>query len=260
MTLLATREANRKKGFEFLRRVAYSDRVGTPQKNAVLALSVSSNTRRGLGKEQRLLQDLTRKCRIQEVNDLSSEMTHKIRLSSGNKDPHAHLNTLTSSQETFQLDETSTARSDVSSPEGKMLPRPMIERTYTMFPNRRARKTQNRDLGSISLPRLQISYRKGVMPSQGYYRTTLLAGSKVAINGPIQMDHYHTTHFEHLSPSFLPSIRYVGMTDTDNVDLYVRAQGVRLKTNTRLESLMLSRGYLSPRLAPSALSYYHQTP
>lgn len=59
------------------------------------------------------------------------------------------------------------------------------------FPTRRIKRRQSRDYSGRELPRLQISYRKGVQPSDAPRRRT--AFRQLQINGPLQVCRSTTT-------------------------------------------------------------------
>jgi len=114
-----------------------------------------------------------------QIASLSGAITSKCTLSSFPCKPFH--------QTGFTQSDTNTARTTVDgeSVTGAATARQTPEPGNAFFPTRRIKRMQPRDYSGRALPRLQISYRKGVQPSDAVRRRT--AFRQLQINGPLQV-------------------------------------------------------------------------
>lgn len=197
------------------KRQAYA-RVKTPDKRVIQNLSLSFSKHR-LGKQQRLLQDLSVRCRIQEVSDMSESITKKMNTEA--KETH----TLTT--DTEQNDTTLTISTDEK----------LFDRTHTMFPptKKLLRSTRRSGLSSsVSLPHLPTAgqdkkvYNLQLPPKKNL---TFKDGKALQINGRVQIDHYLNDKQNMLSPLILPNVKKIKMLHgKDRIDSYVLTKKVNL--------------------------------
>ncbi|KAK2177290.1 hypothetical protein NP493_608g02049 [Ridgeia piscesae] len=203
------------KDYQLLQNTAHcrdgKQRLPTPDRNAIIGLATSFDKHR-LRKQQQVLQDIAWRCREQEIASLSGAITSKCTLSSFPCKPFH--------QTGFTQSDTNTARTTVDgeSVTGAATARQTPEPGNAFFPTRRIKRMQPRDYSGRALPRLQISYRKGVQPSDAVRRRT--AFRQLQINGPLQLQHLMKLQTDKLAPLVLPSIQYVGI-DRNRVDSYV---------------------------------------
>ncbi|KAK6170153.1 hypothetical protein SNE40_018618 [Patella caerulea] len=108
-------------------------RLPTPDKMAIMELSNSFQKRR-LGKQQRILSDITRRCREQDVTDLSSVLSSKCTLKGQDKEEQPIENTKS------KLILTKRPSSDPSSQNSR------VEASYKSFPVRKIIKKARNDL------------------------------------------------------------------------------------------------------------------
>ena len=207
-------------------------RLPTPEKHAVFKLVAKEESKKRLGKQQQLLTEIARRCREQEVLEMSGNLTRKCTLTPGversSKEMVAH--SWPRSECNFIPDDVSSdSISEGSAPNSLVC-------SSTNFPKRKIIKRRDMMPSAVNLPRLKISYRKGVTPSEVPHRT-LIVGRTRMINGPIQLDHYVHAREDQLAPLILPSIKYIGIRDHDRVDAYIRAHKLTIvpKINNDLD-------------------------
>ncbi|KAI0207516.1 hypothetical protein LSAT2_007846 [Lamellibrachia satsuma] len=206
------------KDYQLLQNTAHcrdgKQRLPTPDRNAIIGLATSFDKHR-LRKQQQVLQDIAWRCREQEVASLSGAISSKCILSSF---PGKLLHP------GFTQSDTNTARTTI---DGDSISGAATSRSpdpgNAFFPTRRIKRRQSRDYSGRELPRLQISYRKGVQPSDAPRRRT--AFRQLQINGPLQLQHMMKLQTDKLAPLVLPSIQYVGL-ERNRVDTYVNSHGL----------------------------------
>ena len=228
-------------------------RLSTPDKNAIMTLS-KSFTKRRLGKQQQLLQDITLRCREQDIAELSGGITKKVNLkepaeisvakelanyanqnTKGNDTPpnppeNEHDVTGGATRNAGIIGSvTGTACISISCKSSEVGLYPSLARASTMFPQRKVLKNQRKNY-STSLPRLNISYRKGVTPSDTYNHRTVVLNQQ-QINGQIQLRHYLQPRSDHLAPLVLPSIQYIGLAN--DVNSYMHAKRINITVAPR---------------------------
>ena len=103
-------------------------------------------------------------------------------------------------------------------------------RTTTSFPLRKPKRTRRgySSQPKKNLPRLQISYTKGLLPTSTFTKHTIKASliKSRSINGPIQLKHYIEPK-DPLAPLVLPNINTTG-PDLDRVDSFVRSSRMKI--------------------------------
>ena len=238
-------------------------RLPTPDKLRILEMADSFGKHR-LRKQQQLLSEIAQRCREQEVADLSSAITKKCKLSK--YEDKANQRELTFYSTTSMVRKTpgptaaasaEPGRESSASPDTspKHSQRPAFERSRTFFPVRKTKQTPTKDYTLHSFPpRLQICYRKGVVPSAMYQQPNLSKTRK--INGPIQLEHYQP-RADQLAPLILPSVKYVGYaSDQNNVESYVSTKKISLgsRSRTMLDTMSLPTT-LSPTKARPGQGY-----
>ena len=250
-------------------RTGETARVATPDKEAIMELSSSFGKHR-LKKQQQLLQDIAHRCREQEVTDLSGGLSKKCKISKfENKQMqreytfHSGIYNTTKMSGTHRLaianpatnSKSETSEKENSSPDqdtGSPSPigRPLFERSNTMFPPRQAKKTQDRSSPSKSLPRLQISFTRGIRP-ESKARNSLAKTRR--INGPIQLRHYLQPKQDQLAPLVLPSIKFIGYKK-DNVGNYINSRKITIAPR---EPQGVAKGNQSPYYDTVSLPVCH---
>lgn len=226
-------------------------RLPTPDKAKIMELADSLGKQK-LRKYQQLLADITLRCREQEVLDMSSTITKKCRL-------EKYEDRVTTKEAT--LYNTTSMMKKTTNPKGELegggeshtdeviSPRLTFEKSRTFFPVRKVRHSPVKECSLQGFPpRLEISYRKGVMPSALYNRKNLSKTHR--INGLIQQELYQP-RAEQLAPLVLPSIKHVSFqSDRNSVDSYVYTKKMNLGCRGKggLETMSLP-----PRASPSRL-------
>ena len=263
--VMVEREREAQRDSKLLQDTAYvrdgRSRIATPNKAAIMTLSRSFEKRR-LGKQQQLLTDIALRCREQEVSDLSSGISRKVQLAEG---PSAREGSLVSSStsprpklqgkggvpqkaESESGGSVGVALMGVGTPPSVSAESmaasessSLQDRTHTMFPQRKVLRSPKKEgptpASALSasapsgLPRLSISYRKGVTPSDSYYHKAVVLNQQ-QINGQIQLHHYIQPRQDHLAPLVLPSIQYVGL-DNNNVNTYIQARRLNISVSPK---------------------------
>ena len=220
-----------------------SRRLPTPDKLRILEMADSFAKHR-LRKQQQLLSEIAQRCREQEVSDLSSAISKKCKLSkyedkASNQRELTFYSTTSMVRKTpchGQLEDGNDTSTDASSSS----PRPLFERSRTFFPVRKPKQSPIKDYSLHGFPpRLQICYRKGVVPSAVYQQAILTKSRK--INGPIQLEHYQPRP-DQLAPLVLPCVKYVGYSsDQNSVESYVSSKKMSIgaRSRTMLETMSL---------------------
>lgn len=184
-------------------------RLPTPEKVAVMELS-NSFERRRLGKHQRILNDISERCRAQEINDLSNKLSNKMSLHRIGKPSRE----MTFYSTTFMGPKNygkQTSESGCVTPETGENGKPkMFEKNYRQFPARRIMRQQTKFeflRQATMLPKLQVNTLPMTSHSDGPDVTTLRAklAQRRQINGTIQLDHYVTPRPD-LAPLILPTV------------------------------------------------------
>ncbi|KAH3726406.1 hypothetical protein DPMN_052453 [Dreissena polymorpha] len=197
----------------YLNQYRYGRRLPTPEKDAVLELS-NSFERRRLGKHQRILKDISERCRAQEIDDLSNNLSAKVNLHQAERPKEMTLyNTtymgsrLMSQSPTHGVPVLTTADTMT---ETEVPNKPNIfETNYKQFPVRRVMRKQNK----FEFLRQQTQFQK-VEPT--VWPKSSVSDSKVPsvratvaksqyINGPVQHDSYISPRPD-ITPLVLPSI------------------------------------------------------
>lgn len=213
-------------------------RIATPDKHAIMTLS-RSYVKHHLRKQQQLLHDITHKCREQEVAELSSNITKKVKLTdSVIKDG---INMMSPRVKVKQDNPAVSVVANAKVPEsdtcqclggGASIPSTESEAGSSaggnaMFPQRKVLRSPRKDgPASSSLPRLSISYRKGVPSSDHYYHRAVVLNQH-QINGQIQLHHYIQPRMDQLAPLVLPNIRQRGL-DNNNISTYMQAKRLNI--------------------------------
>lgn len=191
-------------------------RVPTPEKVAVMELS-NSFERRRLGKHQQILNDISQRCREQEVSDLSNNMSVKVNLRKFDRQDREMTFYSTNfmnprlkrenANVALKLPGEQQQRNgfDLEQP-GNTSPRPGFEKAYKHFPVRRIMRHNTKfDFfkPAPSLPKLE-----NVLPKSSSSDTELLKSrmfQRGHVNGTIQMEHYLSPRPE-LAPLILPQL------------------------------------------------------
>ena len=120
---------------------------------------------------------------LPQIASLSGAMSSKCTLSDFHGKPYHHPGVTQS--------DVNTARSTIDG-DSMLASAASVATSYTpdpcnasFFPTRRIKRMQPRHYSGRALPRLQISYRKGVQPSDAPRRRS--AFRHVQINGPLQV-------------------------------------------------------------------------
>lgn len=188
-------------------------RLPTPEKVAVMELSTSFERRR-LGKHQRILTDISERCRAQEISDLSNKLSAKKNIHTFDKPTREmtfYSTTFMGSQPRKITPDPNDAEEGVPTPEVDRS-RPLFEKNYKQFPARRIMRhqtkfdflRQNTFFPRISPTPEQIAPKSSVSDSHVMNVRASLA-HRQQINGPIQLDHYISPRPE-LAPLVLPNL------------------------------------------------------
>ena len=192
----------------------YSDgrRLPTPEKVAVMELS-NSFERRRLGKHQRILNEISERCRVQEINDLSNKLSAKMKLQHLGKQERE----MTFYATTFMGRHKNKNKRRTGlrmGAEGQEIlegGKPKIfEKNYKEFPARRIMRQQTKFeflRQSTMLPKLTPTPVPFMSDSDSPDISTLRArlAERRQINGPIQLNHY-TNPRPDLAPLILPNV------------------------------------------------------
>ena len=188
-------------------------RLPTPEKVAVMELS-NSFERRRLGKHQRILNDISERCRAQEIADLSNKLSAKktiCEIERPSREMTFYSTTFMGSQPRKISPEVAEAGNEMS-PGTDDESRPLFEKNYKQFPARRIMRhqtkfdflRQNTSFPRISQSSVQSAPTVSVPDSQILNMRARLA-TKQQINGPIQLDHYNNPRPD-LAPLVLPNL------------------------------------------------------
>lgn len=201
-------------------------RLPTPEKVAVMELA-NSFERRRLGKHQRILNDISDRCRAQEINDLSHKMSAKKNIYKADRPTREmtfYSTTFMGSQPRKIALEVNENISPTASQEEDGS-RPLFEKNYKQFPARRIMRQQTKfDFlrQNTSFPKLATASSQNVPKSSVSDSQLINLRSKLAqkqqINGPIQLDHYVSPRPD-LAPLVLPSLdRYNTTIQSERLD------------------------------------------
>lgn len=177
-------------------------RLPTANRKRVMALAMCAEDKHRLGKQQQLLTDIARRCREQEVSDLSGVLSRKVHFSPGENRGLRDF-TFYGGQLRRQLSMLQTAQSAPP------------EKGNTMFPLRSPIRSIPRGSG-VSLPRV-TSYNKSYLIAP-------------ALNSP-------KINMATNQPVFLPSINYIGVADNKNIESYIKGKSVPVEVKRTLTSL-----------------------
>ncbi|KAH3726407.1 uncharacterized protein LOC127853668 [Dreissena polymorpha] len=188
-------------------------RLPTPEKVAVLELS-NSFERRRLGKHQRILNDISERCRAQEIDDLSNKLSAKVNLHQAGKPKEMTLyNTtfmgsrLMSKSPPHGIPPFDTA-DIMNEPEIPFKPN-IFEKNYKQFPARRVMRQQTKFeflRQPTQFPKVKpTQWPKSSSSDSKVHSIRATLAKRQQINGPIQLDHYISPRPD-LAPLVLPSI------------------------------------------------------
>ena len=252
-------EERTQRDYELLQNTATirdGQRLPTPDRRAVIELSDTPEIKHQLKRQQQLLTDIAQRAREQEITALSGALSKKCTLDDFDRkherphlsDPSALRKYTTNSSVTMNKSENglkitlagiSEQDSPLESTPAETLQniqaRPEFNRSTTFFPKRKLRKPQRVPGKWKSLPRLQIAYSKGLMPTtsmtqhQHTVKTNLIRSRN--INGPIQLKHYIQPK-DPLAPLILPSITN-NDSDLDRVDSFIKSSPVPMKQRSK---------------------------
>ena len=202
-------------------------RLPTPDKDKIMALSCSYDKKR-LGKQQPLLQNIAHRCREQEVTDLSGNSVKKCKLAKQGKREISSYGTNTMKSRNVSSSTSALDRKTIGSDLSESFEssgRPLFERSYTFFPNRRILKSPDKQYGltnGLYLPSLSPGmFRKGNTAKKMPMMFGLNRNSRKTPIRPI-------TKKSSLASTFtsLPSINYSD-NEKDRVDSYVQAHSLQ---------------------------------
>lgn len=249
-------------------------RLPTPDRRAVIELCDSPEVKHQLRRQQQLLTDIAQRAREQEISALSGALSKKLTLDEFDRkyerprleDGGLRKYTTNSSVGSMSVSPSKGSElkltlagigeedgEDVTPAEAlqSIQARPEFARATTFFPKRKLRKQQKQSGKWKSLPRLQIAYSKGLMPSstlvqhQHMIKTNLIKSRN--INGPIQLKHYIQPK-DPLAPLILPSIRNAyggGDSDSggDTMDAFFQSSAIPMtaRSKTVYGGLMVSK-------------------
>ena len=203
-------------------------RLPTPEKVAVMELS-SSFERRRLGKHQRILNDISERCRAQEVNDLSSKLSAKVNLHKAGKPKEMTFYSTTfmksrfngNKSPTIEMPELNLSENDSEHSNGKGK---IFEKNYKQFPARRVMRQSTKFeflRQNTTFPKVEISHRFPTLSSSSDSKIATMRANlakRQQINGPIQFEHYSSPRAD-LAPLVLPSLdRLQGPAPTDRLE------------------------------------------
>ncbi|XP_006819658.1 uncharacterized protein LOC102809096 [Saccoglossus kowalevskii] len=184
-------------------------RFSDEEKNVVFGLS-GSFSRRRLGKQQQVLQDIAKRCREQEIADMSSRMTTSLNLGTNSKqDGYQREVSMYMTNTLLRRGPKTTRVAKSTSHTSYSSLRPGIERSATITnfrPSNVIRKVPINYPIKTMFPKVsprQVTYG-GLSPTELYNRTKHLHNRK--INGPIQMEHYMYGRHAPCAPLMLPSL------------------------------------------------------
>lgn len=201
-------------------------RLPTPEKVAVMELA-NSFERRRLGKHQRILNDISDRCRAQEINDLSNKLSAKkniYKVDKPTKEMTFYSTTFMGSQPR-KLAPDSIENISPTALQEEDSSRPLFEKNYKQFPARRIMRQQtkfdflrqNTSFPKIAAASSQNVPKSSVSDSQVNNLRAKLA-HKQQINGPIQLDHYVSPRPD-LAPLVLPTLeRYNTGIQSERLD------------------------------------------
>ncbi len=202
-------------------------RLTTPDKTAVLDLSTSFK-KRCLGKQQQILSDIAARCREQEIEDLSNQMTGKVILQEGAVEPEmaTYATNYMTKREKTSDDLLESARRTARQEKQQD-----VQRNYKQFPARKIIKHPSKnELSKPSPSRVRIAYIRGVPRFVANSRTRLVETRR--INGPIQLEHYIQPKLDPLAPL----IRNPSSMDSEyqnRIDSYFCTARMSLGTRSR---------------------------
>lgn len=224
-------------------------RLPTPEKEAVMELS-NSFERRRLGKHQRILKDISERCRAQEITDLSNKLSAKISLRKFEK-PSKEMsfystafmgskNRTLSDEQHYIINPRAMQEVDGS--------RPLFEKNYKHFPARKIMRQQTKFeflRQNTTLPKLAPEVFTSPLSDSHLMNLKATLAQRQQINGPIQLAHYISPR-AYLAPLVLPSVDIynVGIQSerldrTGSCFSAIRVTlGPRTKTNMTLESTL----------------------
>ncbi|KAL4233596.1 hypothetical protein ACF0H5_008277 [Mactra antiquata] len=199
-------------------------RLPTPEKVAVMELS-NSFERRRLGKHQRILSDISERCRAQEINDLSNKLSAKMnimKLQKPTKDMTFYSTTFMGPQQRKSPDFGQAPDEEIAIEDEHS--RPLFEKNYKQFPARRIMRhhtkfdflRQNTMISRSGAQGVQVP-QSSVSDSRVLTLRSNLA-HKQQINGPIQLEHYVSPRPD-LAPLVLPTLdRYNTGMQSERLD------------------------------------------
>ncbi|XP_045198849.2 uncharacterized protein LOC123553173 [Mercenaria mercenaria] len=246
-------------------------RLPTPEKVAVMELS-NSFERRRLGKHQRILNDISERCRAQEITDLSNKLSAKktiYTIDKPTKEMTFYSTTFMGSQPRKIPTEAAETGNSMS-PTDDDASRPLFEKNYRQFPARRIMRQQTKfdflrqktSFPKLSQPTAQIVPKSSVSDSQAMNLRAGLA-QRQQINGPIQLDHY-TSPRPDLAPLVLPTLeRYNTGIQSERLD---RSEmcfstsrvtlGHRTRTQLTIDTTRSGTIHLNQTVPPVGLTNY----
>jgi hypothetical protein len=245
-------------------------RLPTPEKVAVMELS-NSFERRRLGKHQRILNDISERCRAQEITDLSNKLSAKktiCEIERPTKEMTFYSTTFMGSQPRKIAPDVAEAGNEPS-PGSDDETRPLFEKNYKQFPARRIMRhqtkfdflRQNTNFPKITASAVQSAPTVSVSDSQVMNLRARLA-QRQQINGPIQLDHY-TSPRPDLAPLVLPTLeRYNTGFQSERIDrsdmCFSTSRltlGARTKTQLTMDTSRSAQNQLHS-IPPMALANY----
>lgn len=171
----------------------------------------ASFERRRLGKHQQILSDISQRCREQEVSDLSSQLSAKMKLQRFDRQGRevtfystTFMGNKNRGNSTFaENDETPRTQVDLVTITAT---KPQLEKSYKHFPVRKIMK-QHTKFDFIKPPNTgfpRVTHHLARPTNEQSVPKSQLA-EKQTINGPIQLNHYVTPRSE-LLPLILPNV------------------------------------------------------
>lgn len=200
-------------------------RLPTPEKVAVMELS-NSFERRRLGKHQRILNDISERCRAQEINDLSNKLSAKMclhRAGRPSREMTFYSTTFMGHKPQNKAPPETGKMCDSPDDSGDGQPK-MFEKNYRQFPARRIMRQQTKFeflRQSTMLPKISPVQVPFTSHSDSPDLPTLRAklAQRRQINGSIQLDHYTAPRAD-LAPLILPTVdnRYSSGIHSERLD------------------------------------------
>lgn len=250
-------------------------RLPTPEKVAVMELS-NSFERRRLGKHQQILNDISERCRAQEITDLSNKLSAKkniYKMDKANREMTFYTTAYMGSAPRKIDPDSTDLRNSLESPDEDS--RSLFEKNYKHFPARRIMRQQTKfDFlrQNTSFPKIpQPTNVNPILPKSSVSDTQVMnlrakLAQRQQINGPIQLDHYTSPRAE-LAPLVLPTLeRYNTGIQSERLDRSDKCfsttrvtLGQRTKTQLTLDSTRTGHG--SHNKAPSGIglaNYGHE--